>query len=216
MACFVARPRSWAARTRASERRSGSRAGIRAEGSTAIASVWHRVAGLQHVSTAEVGALEVMAVSDLETAGREPPEERIRPQRLRAPIKLCFGIVRGDRAELWIVAVVRVCGLVAGTIGEGVAPERRPVRLPVDAVENPQLEVGGDLLKDARLAGVRTKVPGVVRRCRGTGEPVPVVAVRQLGPGGGLGKVVAEAHGGGVPHPPTLPHQPTGWVRKHL
>src|SRR5580698_11277049 len=105
MAVRRARPRSWAARTCRSERPGPARWSI------AIALVWHRVAGLQHVGAAEGVVLDVAAVRDLEGAGREPAEERDLAQRIGIPDQLDLRVLGAHRADR--------------RIARGVAPGRR-------------------------------------------------------------------------------------------
>ena len=98
IACFVARARSCAARTRQSER---------AVSPAAMPLVWHSIARLENVGVREARALKVVAVGDLEAARGEPAQEGVPAKDLRVPDHLELGdrflSVMGERRmnKLW-------------------------------------------------------------------------------------------------------------------
>src|SRR5580693_2694677 len=97
MARLRARPRSRAARTCRRFSRS----------SRAIALVWHRVAGLEHVGVAEGVILKVATVGDLERPGGEPAKEGDRCPRGGVPDQLHLRVLRADGADRRIGRGVR-------------------------------------------------------------------------------------------------------------
>ena len=187
MACFVARPRSCAARTRAERTAVGCRAGSGPRGPPTMPSVWHRVAGLQHVGVRRSWCsgsngrrasrnCRRRTTGRTDTAAAPPPANRA----------LTSGYCGGDGASfgslLWYAGSV---DRVARTVGDGVAPERRALRLPVAAVQNAQLEVRGRAAERRAPRRCANEAPRGRTGVAGSGEQVPVVAVAQLKAGAG-------------------------------